>query len=440
MRRKRVSKIPDIFIPSQETKITKKSFKFELITPMFGGDAESWQLDLKNPVRCQAVKGQLRFWWRTMQNETEPKKLLQKENRLWGGKIVDNDNKEESKRIKSPVSISISDYDINKENIELAKMANNYAVDNKIMPTYVLFPITEDVKKNRKEIYFIKKLSFTLNISYSQLNEQEELEMLNTLKLWTLFGGIGARTRRGAGSIFCEKLLKDFCNEADIYKFLSSISNQVNTDNNNNQLEYPRISGMIFYVKNITLHTKEEPASPWKSLLESYGRYRQDRKQDRRPGGHPGRSYWPEPDAIREISKDFKKHKPCHPDKKWFPRTAFGLPILVKFKDKCDPGGGDNINIEPDIGSGERYPSPVILKIIKLNNGSILQSALILNQKFPDKLKLRVNNKDYTIDGNMLPFHTGYETSKKMRVGHELNGQSIYENLANHLNLQEVTI
>ena len=79
MRRKRVSKIPDIFIPSQETKITKKSFKFELITPMFGGDAESWQLDLKNPVRCQAVKGQLRFWWRTMQNETEPKKLLQKE-------------------------------------------------------------------------------------------------------------------------------------------------------------------------------------------------------------------------------------------------------------------------------------------------------------------------------------------------------------------------
>jgi hypothetical protein len=41
----------------------------------------------------------------------------------------------------------------------------------------------------------------------------------------------------------------------------------------------------------------------------------------------------------------------------------------------------------------------------------------------------------------MLPFHTGYEKTKTMRKGHELgklNGETIYENLAKHLSLEEV--
>jgi len=61
MRKKPICKIPGKLSSSNNGDIIRKSFRFELITPMFGGDAESWQLDLKNPVRGQAVKGQLRF-------------------------------------------------------------------------------------------------------------------------------------------------------------------------------------------------------------------------------------------------------------------------------------------------------------------------------------------------------------------------------------------
>ena len=421
MRRKSICEIPDQYTPSEDGKIIRKSFRFELITPMFGGDAGSWKLDLKNPVRGQSVKGQLRFWWRTMQSETDHKKLLQKENQLWGGKI-DEDNKENN-RIKSQVFLSIGDYDIKSEDIVQAEMANNYAVQSHVIPTNVLFPITKLVK-NDESIFFITKMNFTLNISYP---EPEKDSVLDTLKLWALFGGIGARTRRGTGSIYCEKLFGDFKNEHAIVNYLSSVSH-----GKNQPLAYPRLAGATLYARPST----GEPASAWHTFLESYGRYR----QDRRPSRRPGRSYWPEPDAIRRITGQCSsEHQPEHPDEKWFPRAAFGLPILTLFNTPGDPGNGRDILLELDIdGSGERYPSPVILKVIKLTDGTLLNCALVLNQKFPEKLRLKVGDKFFPINKEMLPFHVGYQNNKIMRLGHELKGDTIYENLAKHLNLQEV--
>jgi CRISPR-associated protein Cmr1 len=140
-----------------------------------------------------------------MQNEQDAKALLTKENALWGGETQDGNGKDT--RIKSKVSISISNYNIDQNNIEWAEMANNYAVKNDIIPTNVLFPITQDVRTDNKRICFIKEMEFTLNISYPK---PHETDVLNTLKLWTLFGGVGARTRRGTGSIYCEDLLQDF--------------------------------------------------------------------------------------------------------------------------------------------------------------------------------------------------------------------------------------
>ena len=264
-------------------------------------------------------------------------------------------------------------------------------------------------------------MHFTLNISYPKSSEPD---VLNSLKLWALFGGIGARTRRGTGSIYCKELFQAFNTETDIVKFLKSISGD-----GRNQLAYPRIAGMTLY----TDKGGTNPATAWRSFLESYGGYRQNRMKKPKYG----RSHWPEPDAIRRITNTWStNHKPVHPDREWFPRAAFGLPILVKFKTHGDPGS--DIHIEPDIGTDEhyRYPSPVILKVVKLANGAVIKCALVLNQKFPERLKLKVNGSDIPLEDRMLPFHQDYQ-NKTMRVGHPLNGDSIYENLAKHLNLKE---
>ncbi|QTA80246.1 Putative CRISPR type III-B/RAMP module RAMP protein [Desulfonema limicola] len=416
MRKKQLCHTPEEFTPSASGGIIRKHYQFELITPMFGGDAESWKLDLKNPVRGQSVKGQLRFWWRTMQNINDHSLLLDTENSVWGGKTADYKNGSKSK-----VLLSISEVEIGDK--VCAEMANKYAVKDDVMPTNVLFPITSLVK-NLESIYFITKMKFTLNISFP---ESKKNEIINTLKLWTLLGGIGARTRRGTGSIYCKELLEGLESQKDILSFFKDAASGETDD-----LEYSRIAGVKFFSQTIN---SGDTAKIWHSFLESYGKFRQDRPQ----GKPPGRSYWPEPDAIRLITGQFPDvHTPVHPDGKWFPRAAFGLPILTKFTGDNEPGNGNNINLEPDIGTGERYPSPVILKVIRLNNGTILKCAIVLNQKFPQRLVLKVRHENYNITGKMLPFHSGYETTKDMRKGHPLNGNTIYENLANHLSLSEV--
>ena len=62
------SEIAPDFKPAGE-RLTQHEYEFELLTPMAGGGIESWIPDRENPVRTQSIKGQLRFWWRTMQNE-----------------------------------------------------------------------------------------------------------------------------------------------------------------------------------------------------------------------------------------------------------------------------------------------------------------------------------------------------------------------------------
>jgi CRISPR-associated protein Cmr1 len=346
---------------------------------------------------------------------------------------LDGDEKEI--HIKSRVSISIGDINLDTKDIVRAQMANKNAVKDDVIPGYVLFPITSEVKAD-KEIHIIKTLEFSLSLNFPQ---KLEPVILDTLKLWTLFGGVGARTRRGTGSLYCEELLNEFQDEQDIFRFIKKAVTKKETCDKLKQLQYPRLNGFQFYaalVKDVA------PPAAWHNLLENYGRYR----QDRRPGSgkKKGRSYWPEPDAIRRLTKDYSTdHKPKHTDENWFPRAAMGLPIITMFISPGDPGNkvGEKrktITLEPDIGTGGRLPSPVILKVIQLPNKGVLKCALVLNQLFPERLKLGLDKWSQAVEGDMLPFHKDYRKHKIMNTKNPLKGRSIYQSLADHLALQEV--
>lgn len=443
MRKKQIGSIPELFVLDEDGDMESKSFQIELITPMFGGDAQSWKLDTNNPVRGQSIKGHLRFWWRTMQNESDPKKLLFKENQIWGGRVAENQESENKPdRIKSRVSLFVSDFNIPQTAIVEAEKRNQHSVKDDVIPSNVLFPIVSEVKKN-ESINFIKEMRFTLNIKYPQKYAQE---VLNSLKLWVLLGGVGARTRRGTGSLYCEELMQSYHKASDILEFVRSIA----STNQAGRLPYARLDGFKFYYKEFD----GVPANIWHALLTSYGQYRQNRKpapsksappkNGQSKGGQtkPGRSYWPEPDAIRKITeKNAKRHELQHDDceKPWFPRAALGLPIITKFTTSGDPGEGGGISLETDIGTGDRFPSPVILKVIKLPNQKVIKCTVILNQSFPERLKLKVGAERYSIDGDMLPFHPNYKTTRIMRKYSPLDGRSIYRDLADYLQLEELT-
>ncbi|MGK5093676.1 type III-B CRISPR module RAMP protein Cmr1 [Deltaproteobacteria bacterium TL4] len=404
--------------PETSDRITK-TYSFELITPMFGGDSTSWQINEKAPVRSQSIKGQLRFWWRTMQHETDVKHLLYRENTLWGGKFKDSD---EANRKKSKVSISVINQKVEKS--QKAQMESKYAVRGDVIPKYVLFPITDKVK-NGDHIVFIIKLTFDLGITYPKA---QEAEVLKTLQLWTLFGGVGARTRRGTGSLYCKELLEKFKDIHDIKKFLDELNDaRIST-------AYPSFNKFYLAASN---SWTELPANKWHALLDNYGKFRQDRAPGQ--GNRPGRSYWPEPDAIRSITKQFTIHKPRHPDKIWFPRAAFGLPILSRFQNmdrQGDPSG--DFHLEPNIGTGERLPSPMILKVVKLSRSQGYSICLALGQKFPDTLVLKYGKASHTVTQGELPTHTQGKIMN-MNTPARLSGiRDIYKTLATHLGLTEV--
>ena len=86
----------------------------------------------------------------------------------------------------------------------------------------MLFPATKTVRDGGT-VKLLTAAKFCLKITYPAANEGEVLE---SLILWTLFGGVGARTRRGCGSVYSEDLLKerDICSVEKLRKFLNDVS------------------------------------------------------------------------------------------------------------------------------------------------------------------------------------------------------------------------
>ncbi len=421
-RTQQIAQIPKTFEPKPDAKCISRVFSFNLITPMFGGGAESWKLNLDAPIRGQSIKGQLRFWWRTMQNIDDNQELLRKENRLFGGKTGDCHK-------RSDVSISIEHQTNSVKHVQ-AEMENRYAVRGDIIPKYVLFPITETVKKGGA-VHFITECAFHLHVSYPH---EAETEVLDTLKLWCLFGGVGARTRRGCGSIYCEELLSEFSEKNALYEFVNQFG--CNSKIEKHDAPYPMFRNAL-----LALGQPERGGSAgvWHGFLDAYSNYRQGPGCGRNgTSRNPGRSFWPEPDSLRRITgKNEPRHAPEHLDGSWFPKVAYGLPIITRFKDKNDPGGGQQINIEPTgANKGDRWPSPMILKVIQLASGEVCKCCLVLNAKPPDKIEVRgpAPNLPHVLKESERPLNA---TGKVMRTNDHLQtGENPYTALIRYLGLE----
>ena len=414
MRRKMIGDAAATLPELKRGELVSKSYRFELITPMLGGDADNFVINKRTPVRSQSIKGQLRFWWRTMQGETNAKELLKKEVEIWGGYF-------ENKALQSRIKISVSNF----KDLKTTPITKERPWTNpNVLASYVLFPVFNG---NIKDPSLFVQASFTVTLTYER---EKEKDAINSLLLWALFGGVGGRTRRGCGSVYSEQLLKE-CGINSIAK-VKKIIDDVGAGNSA-ELSYARMKGAkLFYSKS--------RAGDVKSLLKKYGEYRQARTPKRDGENHPGRSYWPEPDAIRRLvlpqhllDSPANLHKPEHPDKIWFPRAAFGLPIETSFKtDGRGAHDPDKQMLKPIDDKGnikERWPSPYIIKQVKLGSETF-DIMLVLNQKFPAGLAL---NKE-PLDDECLPANT---KGKVMNTHDPLNGRTITQALADALGMEE---
>lgn len=287
-----------------------------LATPMYGGGVTPGEVDRELPIRPGAIRGQLRFWWRLLYGaDDDPGTVFSAESALWGGIAT-----------KGPRASQVAVH-VRRES-EAKRMVNGRSKD---FPTYSLILERGDDPFLLKDGY-----KFTLTLRFSgAVTDVQRNQVIETLRWWASFGGVGARTRRGLGAVRASS------NDVELKPVLSE--------------EVESRSGWML-VGPAGSHAIEA----WKNAVETLRDFRQRPNVGRNPGqgSRPGRSRWPEPDAIRRRTDQHARgHEPSHEAGGCYPRAAFGLPIVFHFK---NPGDPPDAVLEPC--RGDRMASPLILR------------------------------------------------------------------------------
>jgi CRISPR-associated protein Cmr1 len=208
-----------------------------------------------------------------------------------------------------------------------------------ITPGYVAFPLQSN---NQDPTNYPVRVGvrFRMCLRYPDWMK-EEIEA--ALWAWEHFGGLGGRTRRGFGAVWPEGVSPptEQALKAEWSRYVRSGKAPEGV---------PSLSGARYRVVELS----------WRKVVELYQKFRQSRNPGQQPG-RPGRSHWPEPDAIRSILKlAAARHRQpiLQPPILKFPRAQFGLPIIFHFKDTGDP----STRIVPAKRDIERLASPLIFR------------------------------------------------------------------------------
>jgi CRISPR-associated protein Cmr1 len=250
------------------------------------------------------------------------------------------------------------------------------------LPKYVIFPLdnTKDENKHYVKAFTLKEgISFDLHLIYPS---DREKELFTAVKLWLLFGGIGARTRRGMGSLYCGTWT-GWQSGKDVVDWLQKV---IPAGNSSDEPKWPSLIGGRLQLIEKGCHTNIMEL--WRGWMNNYQRFRQSRDYRRH-------SVWPEPNAIRTLCS-----KNSFGSDAYFPRGAYGLPILFYFGER-DPlnctlcGFSDNVM--------ERWSSPVILKVARLSQDKCLKICLKLNSPLPEGWCLKRESDEKKLPPSAYP-------------------------------------
>ncbi len=404
-------------------------YEIHVVTPMIGGGARPQQVDLNNPFRSSSVRGHLRFWWRATRGAEykSSAELWKRESEIFG----DTSSSSSIKIWVKPSGIPVSKANMARNIASLSTGPKYRLIPSLSSMSYVLWPFESD----HTEV--AASYSVALHIRYNvptELREEYETEINAALWAWINFGGIGSRTRRGCGSLYC----KDFSPESN--REIHHWFNQCLKDYKINlgvpsEREWPTLGGEI-HVQS----SKKDIKLAWKDVIATYRTFRRRHNKRYRKlqhGEREGRSEWPEADSIRRLTNMGEPpHRiSCTIEKGTaFPRAQFGLPITFQFKHDKDKEGKGSLDKEPpktklllklDNRLVDRLASPLILKtlavtnkdgfgiIVHLNQPPIAGLQLLVqqekNKKADENIKRKVDN--FKIDKGQVYPELSYRSS-----------------------------
>ncbi len=316
-------------------------FECETITPMFLRGADGRTPELRAP----SIKGAMRYWWRSLQDYTQTKSLLEREINLFGGTGSSGKKSPVSIRViskKNDISIGINLWDeLNKEKPDNKEY---YISKNGSRGIHYLFYSVLPMNTRLDGPYIKSGSKFSVILSAYEHEPLQEASI--AFMFLSIFGGLGSRVRRGAGSFDIIKvestnttselnnilkaylINKSLKNQEGVCGFLRDIieSNIVGTCANLNTVSsFKEVSLYVF-----------GPQKSWKEAMDKIGVYYMN---------------------FRNRNKGRIEETP-----------NFGFPIRHK--------NGTTMMAGMDMGKKQkpnllrRRASPIVIKVIRDNNGN----------------------------------------------------------------------
>lgn len=349
------------------------TFECEVITPMFiyGSDGE------KPELRPPAIKSMIRIWYRIIYHDllsmksTESKEIqnmLNEESKVFGGKAKEYNSanrKIEEKNYKGKFNIHVIETKI--ETITPDKYPNNLGQGIK----YLLYSVLAQTKKTYIDV------GSTFSIKIRSNNEEILQKVSESFIYLSIFGALGARSRRGGGN-FIIKNIK--CNGVHKDKI---IKNQYNLSfNTKDSLK----TGLNTFKLEKFLDQKDQ----------NYNIYIFDDKNNN--SNIPFKSWYNALNFLGEKFREFRypNNKPNENTSDVYNTPKFGFPIShkpISSRDKKTTFIAKKIvNDKTEILT--RRGSTLIFKVIKTDDNKYFSVLLWLKGEFlPDGFKIYEKNE-----------------------------------------------
>lgn len=358
----------------EKERICQTTYQIKMVTPLFGGGAAPGENDPVTLIRIPSIRGNLRFWWRATRGAKFENidELRKREGEIWG-----------TASYPSPITINVN---IINDSVVIESWHDYRGKLNRSVRGVrgvIDFIVREQM--NIKDVKITTSAKFSLTISWPKNNNLKD-DIEAGVWAWVNFGGLGARTRRGCGAMYCSKLSpspKEVDSLKDWYKrCLDKYSIELPPETRGwptlpepNKILIQQNSGWV------------APLEAWEKSVYVMQKFRQGLGigRQRKSDSKYGRSLWPEADSLRNITgqahKSFQNRITGNKDA--FPRAEFGLPIVFHFKDG-PPRGNDPADCEllPPCDL-ERMSSPLILKPLAVSPDQAVPLILPLRTKLP---------------------------------------------------------
>jgi CRISPR-associated protein Cmr1 len=333
--------------------------RIHVITPIFGGGVTPRETDPEVVLRTPAVRGHLRFWWRATcaHRFRTAVDLFAAEATLWG-----------SASRPGQVVLQVSGVSTGQE-IPYATLAGNANSREGPGLGYFLFPF-QPLGAGTPAATGRRDVEFTLEVSGPMADSPE---VARAIRAWLLCGGLGARTRRGCGALAPTEPPWLIPIDETLPQWLGLPGPGVTSE----AAVAPLLAGGTLLLGPRT----DSVDTAWRELARFWAAFRKGHvgsiPYEPRRGGR-----WADQDALAAAMQHPKE--PLRLGKPFL-----GLPILYQFPRTARFAG----TVEG--ATSGRHPSPVILRPVRLADGSARPLILVL--RVPEPTAVRVKNTTYPL-------------------------------------------